>query len=91
MVDLQGEALETAKAQRLHALRLARRTVEDNDALSLLFNDYAERFKTRPGGYTRIYKLGYRKGDNAPMSLLELLPAEEETTEFSVPEELAEE
>ena len=38
-----------------------------------LFNDLGPRFKTRPGGYTRILKMGYRVGDNAPMAFVELV------------------
>ena len=45
-----------------------------------LFNDLGPRFKSRPGGYTRILKMGFRVGDNAPMALVELVdrPAESE-------------
>jgi len=38
-----------------------------------LFNDLGPRFKTRPGGYTRILKMGFRVGDNAPMAFVELV------------------
>lgn len=66
-----------AKAKRLHALRLARRKVVDGEALHLLFNDYSERFKGRAGGYTRITKVGFRSGDNAPMAVISLLGEDE--------------
>lgn len=75
---LKGEALDTAKAQRVHAIRLARKWIVDRDALDMLFNEYSERFQARPGGYTRLYKLGFRQGDNAPMNLVQLIPADEE-------------
>lgn len=70
---LEGEALAKANADRVHAIRLARKTVEDREALQLLFNEYSERYQKRPGGYTRILKLGRRPGDNAPMTLIELV------------------
>jgi large subunit ribosomal protein L17 len=75
---LKGESLATAKAQRVHAIRLARKWVVDRDALDMVFNEYSERFQARPGGYTRLYKLGFRTGDNAPMNLVQLIPAGEE-------------
>ena len=45
-------------------------------AVELLFGELAERFKQRPGGYTRVIKIGPRKGDNAPMSFIELVDNE---------------
>jgi large subunit ribosomal protein L17 len=47
-----------------------------------LFNELGPRYAARPGGYTRILKMGFRVGDNAPMALVELVdrPAVEETT-----------
>jgi len=77
---LKGDALETAKAQRVHAIRLARKWVVNREALDKLFNDFSERYQARPGGYTRLYKLGFRSGDNAPMNLVQLIPADEELT-----------
>jgi len=71
--SLTGDDLAAARAQRVHAIRLARRWVNDRDALDKIFNEYSERYSARPGGYTRVYKLGRRNGDNAAMSLLELV------------------
>jgi len=71
--ELKGDALVEAKGRRLHNIRRARRLVNDKDALNKVFGEYAERFKTRPGGYTRIMKDGVRPGDNAPMAVIELV------------------
>jgi large subunit ribosomal protein L17 len=70
---LKGDELAAAKAKRLHNIRRAANYVHDKGALTKVFEEYAERFKERPGGYTRIYKLGFRPGDNAPMALIELV------------------
>jgi large subunit ribosomal protein L17 len=68
-----------AKKGTAHARRLANREVRDVEVLNKLFDGLAERFKARPGGYTRIIRVGRRAGDNAEMSVIELLdraPAE---------------
>jgi len=53
--------------------RLAFNRLRDRDSVVKLFGQLGPRFKTRPGGYTRILKMGFRAGDNAPMALIELL------------------
>ena len=53
--------------------RLAFNRLRDRDMVTKLFNDLGPRFNTRPGGYTRILKMGFRVGDNAPMALVELV------------------
>ena len=75
MLSLDGAELAKAKAARVHAIRLARRFVLDRVALDLVFNEYAERYQGRNGGYSRVLKAGFRPGDNAPMCILELVPA----------------
>ena len=53
--------------------RLAFDRLRDRDIVTKLFAELGPRYQTRPGGYTRILKMGYRVGDNAPMALVELV------------------
>ena len=62
-----------ARVGTLAARRNVHRTVRDQAALAKLFDTIAPRFKTRPGGYTRIVHVQNRVGDNAPMAILELV------------------
>jgi large subunit ribosomal protein L17 len=62
----------------LHARRQALSIVQDKAVVAKLFDTIGPRFKDRQGGYTRIVKIGWRRGDAAPISLLELVGASEE-------------
>ncbi|HXB55774.1 MAG TPA: 50S ribosomal protein L17 [Vicinamibacteria bacterium] len=61
---------------RLHARRLVSRDIQDPGVVKKLFDSLGARYATRPGGYTRILRLGPRKGDGAEMAILELLGSE---------------
>ena len=62
-----------AKADSVANRRLAFARLRDDASVAKLFADLGPRFKARPGGYTRILKMGFRVGDNAPMAFVELL------------------
>jgi large subunit ribosomal protein L17 len=64
------------KKGSLHARRQALAVVRDKDMVGKLFGELTERYRNRPGGYTRIVKAGYRFGDNAPVSILEFITDE---------------
>lgn len=57
----------------LHARRLAAETIRVKSTLHKLFEELAPRFQNRAGGYTRIVKVGYRRGDASPMCIIELV------------------
>ena len=62
----------------LHARRQAAAYLRDDDAVSKLFSSLAERYKDRPGGYTRVLKAGFRYGDASPMAVIELVDRDPE-------------
>ncbi|KAB0583414.1 50S ribosomal protein L17 [Ideonella dechloratans] len=67
-----------AKVDTVANRRLAFARLRDRDIVTKLFNDLGKRFSTRPGGYTRILKMGFRVGDNAPMAFVELVDRPEQ-------------
>jgi len=73
-----------AKEATVANRRLAFDRLRDRDSVTKLFDVLGPRFKARPGGYTRILKMGFRVGDNAPMALVELVERTDETVEAAV-------
>ena len=73
LITLAKNGNKAGEAQMVHARRLAAARLADADAVRKLFDDIAPRYESRPGGYTRLIKLGPRVGDAAEMVLLELI------------------
>jgi large subunit ribosomal protein L17 len=81
--ELRGWAdkiISLGKRGTLHARRQAFALLRDKGIVKKLFDEIAPKFKDREGGYTRVYRLGWRQGDGAPLSLVELVT-------FAPPEE----
>ena len=72
----RGMAGGDGNGRLLHARRLVARELVDTDVVGKLFDTIAPRFAERPGGYTRILRLGYRRGDSAEVAQLELVGSE---------------
>ena len=70
--SIAEKIITTAKTNDLHSRRLARKSLNDEDLVKRLFDVIAPKFANRAGGYTRITKIGFRRGDAAPMVKLEL-------------------
>ena len=73
LITLAKRGNKAGEAQMVHARRLAAARLSNPTAVKKLFDDIAPRFAERPGGYTRIIRLGKRQGDSAEMVLLELV------------------
>src|SRR3954451_8953822 len=65
-----------ANGNSLHARRLVLQDIQNRDVVAKLFDTIAPRFEARPGGYTRILRLGYRRGDSAEVAQIELVGSE---------------
>jgi large subunit ribosomal protein L17 len=72
----RGLAAGDANAGTLHARRMVLRDIQNRDVVAKLFDTIAPRFEARPGGYTRILRLGYRRGDSAEVAQIELVGSE---------------
>jgi large subunit ribosomal protein L17 len=70
---LAEHIITLGKKGGLHNIRLAERTIRDRVLLQKIFGELKERYASRPGGYTRIIRTGYRHGDAAEMAFLELV------------------
>jgi large subunit ribosomal protein L17 len=72
----RGVSDGAANGKALHARRLVMHDLQDGEIVSKLFDTLAPRFAERPGGYTRLLRLGYRKGDSAEVAQVELVGSE---------------
>jgi large subunit ribosomal protein L17 len=79
-----------AKEATLANRRLAFNRTRDRDVVTKLFDVLGPRYKARPGGYTRILKMGFRVGDNAPMAFMELVDRPEPVVAEDAPKAAAE-
>ena len=70
---LAEKMITLGKRGDLHARRQVLAYILDEDVVRKLFSDIAPKYADRPGGYTRVVKTGFRKGDNAPLAIIELV------------------
>lgn len=73
MITIARNSADKDEAAKVHARRLVASRLGSNDMIKRLFDEIAPRFATKPGGYTRVIKLGPRLGDSAEMVILELV------------------
>ena len=82
---LAEKLITFARRGDLHARRQVMTVVRDKDVVHKLFAEIGPKFAERPGGYTRIIKVGPRKGDNAPMAIIELVEELSASAKSSLP------
>ena len=70
---LAEKLITRARKGDLHSRREVLKVIEDTEIVTKLFDDIAPRYSERPGGYTRIVRVGPRRGDNAEMAIIELV------------------
>src|SRR5262245_46093698 len=87
----RGVASGDANSKALHARRLVLAELPDKDVVGKLFDTLAPRFAERPGGYTRILRVGFRRGDAAEVAQVELVGSEYNPAEAQAAEEAAQE
>ena len=73
MRSLAERCITYGKKNDIHNRRLAYKVLQSRDLVKRLFDDISPNFTDRNGGYTRIYKAGNRRGDNAPMAIIEFV------------------
>jgi len=73
---LADRMITLGKKGGLHARRRALSVIRDRDVAAKVFDELAERYRERPGGYTRVLKLGTRHGDSAAISMVELVDSD---------------
>ncbi len=76
LITVAKHGLEAGDGEAVRARRLVRRDLADPAVVKKLFDTIAPRFRERPGGYTRILRVGYRRGDNAELAQIELVGSE---------------
>jgi large subunit ribosomal protein L17 len=86
----RGIAGGDENGRSLHARRLVLRDIHDREVVGKLFDTIAPRFEARPGGYTRILRIGYRRGDSAEVAQIELVGSEYDPNQESKTAETAE-
>ncbi len=78
LAPIVEKLISLAKKGGLANRRLAVSRLQDETLVKKMFDELADRYKERPGGYTRVLKAGYRHGDNAPMAVIELVDRNED-------------